>query len=161
MVRHLEHDRLHYAAVLKRPAAHGSSILKRPAAAVAAPRLTATLLQDEHGALLQQPPFSGCPSAYLLHSALSKRTPPIAVSMATVKTWWLKYKHGDIEFAVKSGTELQDKYGDIAKELAVNNSSAYLLVRALRDRVPTQISPNHPEMLHLQQQYMSIHIQLA
>ena len=136
MVRHLEHDRLHYAAVLKRPASHASSILKRPAAAVAAPRLTATLLQDEHGALLQQPPFSGCPSAYLLHSALSKRTPPIAVSMATVKTWWLKYKHGDIEFAVKSGTELQDKYGDIAKELAVNNSSAYLLVRALRDRAP-------------------------
>ena len=86
MVRHLEHDRLHYAAVLKRPAAKASGILKRPAAAVAAvaePRLTAKLLQDEHGALLQQPP-SACPSAYLLHSALSKRTPPIVVSMATL-----------------------------------------------------------------------------
>ena len=139
MVRHLEHDRLHYAAVLKRPAAKASGILKRPAAAVAAvaePRLTATLLQDEHGALLQQPPFSACPSAYLLHSALSKRTPPIAVSMATVKTWWLKYKHGEIQFSASSGKELHDKYGDTVQGLAVTNSSAYLLVRALRDRAP-------------------------
>ena len=139
MVRHLEHDRLHYAAVLKRPAAHVSSILKRPAAAVAAvaaPRLTAKLLQDEHGALLQQPPFSACPSAYLLHSALSKRTPPIAVSMATVKTWWLKYKHGEIQFSASSGKELQDKYSEFVTTLAVNNSSAYLLVKALRDRDP-------------------------
>ena len=54
MVRHSEHDRLHYASVLKRPAANASGVLKRPAAAVAAadePRLTAKLLQDEHGAL--------------------------------------------------------------------------------------------------------------
>ena len=38
--------------------------------------------------------------------------------------------------AASSGKELQEKYGDIVKVLAVNNSSAYLLVRALRDREP-------------------------
>ena len=56
--------------------------------------------------------------------------------MATVKTWWLKYKHGGVQFSASSGKDLHDKYSDIVTTLAVNNSSAYLLVRALRDRDP-------------------------
>ena len=56
--------------------------------------------------------------------------------MATVKTWWLKYQHGEIQLSASSGKELQNKYSDIVATLAVNNSSAYLLVRALRDRDP-------------------------
>ena len=60
----------------------------------------------------------------------------IGVAMGTVRTWWQKYKHGEIQFSASSCKELQEKYGDIVKCLAVNNSSAYLLVRALRDREP-------------------------
>ena len=95
--------------------------------------LSAQQLHDQYGELLQQPPLSECPSAYLLHSALSSRSPPIDVSIAAVNTWWKKYKHGQIQLSVSSAKELHEKYGDIAKALAVNNSSAYLLVKALRD----------------------------
>ena len=134
MVKHSEHDRLHYDSVLNRPAAKASGVLKRPAAAadVSDQPLTAKLLQEKYGDLLQQAPLSDCPSAYLLHSALSRRK--IGVSMGTVRTWWQKYKHGEIQFSASSCKELQEKYGDIVKVLTVNNSSAYLLVRALRDR---------------------------
>jgi hypothetical protein len=112
--------------------------LKRPAAAAAAVSdqvLTAKRLQEQYGGLLQEQ-YGDCPSVYLLHSALSRRKPPIDVSMATVKTWWEKYKHGEIQYSVSNSKELQDKYGDIVRVLAVNKSSAYLLVRALRDREP-------------------------
>ena len=98
--------------------------------------LSAKQLQEQYGELLQSPPLSECPSAYLLHSALSSRRPPIDVSMAAVKTWWQKYKHGQIQLSVSSAKELQEKYGDIVKALAVNNSSSYLLVKALRDGEP-------------------------
>ena len=98
--------------------------------------LSAKQLQEQYGELLQQPPLSECPSAYLLHIALSRMRPPIDVSSAAVKTWWQKYKQGQIELSVSSAKELQEKYGDIAKALAVNNSSGYLLVKALRDGEP-------------------------
>ena len=71
-----------------------------------------------------------------MHSALSRREPPIDVSMAAVKTWWQKYKHGVIQYSVSNAKDLHDKYGDIVKSLAVSNSSAYLLVKALRNREP-------------------------
>ena len=111
-------------------------VLKRPAAPVSGHSLTAKELQDQYGDLLQQTHFSECPSAYLLHSALSRRTPPIHVSMGAVKTWCQKYKHGNVQFSVSSCKELHEKYGDLVNVLAVNSPSAYLLVRALRDREP-------------------------
>ena len=98
--------------------------------------LSAQQLHQQYGELLQQPPFCNAASPYLLHIALSNRSPAIDVSMAAVKTWWQKYKQGQIELSVSSAKELQEKYGDIAKALAVNNSSGYLLVKALRDGEP-------------------------
>ena len=98
--------------------------------------LSAQQLHQQYGELLQQPPFCNAASPYLLHIALSKRSPPIDVSMAAVKTWWQKYKHGPIELSVSTAKELQEKYGDIAKALAVDNYSGYLLVKALRDGEP-------------------------
>ena len=71
-----------------------------------------------------------------MHNALSRREPPIDVSMAAVKTWWQKYKHGVIQYSVSNAKDLHDKSGDIAKSLAISNSSAYLLVKALRNREP-------------------------
>ena len=98
--------------------------------------LSGKQLHDQYGELLQQPPFCTAASPYLLHIALSSRSPPIDVSIAAVNTWWKKYKHGQIQLSVSSAKELQEKYGDIAKALAVNNSSGYLLVKALRDGEP-------------------------
>ena len=98
--------------------------------------LSAKELQAQYGELLQQAPLSECPSAYLLHSALRRRSPPIDVSAGAVRSWWNTYKAGQVELSVSTAKELQEKYGDIAKALAVNNSSGYLLVKALRDGEP-------------------------
>ena len=105
-------------------------VLKRPAAPVSGHSLTAKELQDQYGDLLQQTHLSEYPSAYFLHSALSRRTPPIHVS------WYQKYKHGNVQFSVSSCKELHEKYRDLVNVLAVNSPSAYLLVRALRNREP-------------------------
>ena len=98
--------------------------------------LSAKELQAQYGDLLQQAPLSECPSAYLLHSALRRRSPPIDVSAGVVRSWWNTYKAGRVELTVSSAKELEEKYGDLVKALAVNNTSGYLLVRALRGGQP-------------------------
>ena len=103
---------------------------------VAMSALSANELQGRYASLLAQPPFCHAASPYLLHRALSSRRPPIDVSLAAVKTWWEKCKIGQIELSVSSAKELEEKYGDIVKALAVNNSSAYLLAKALRSGEP-------------------------
>ncbi len=50
--------------------------------------ITSRQLEEQHGELLRQAPYSEAASPYFLHKALTKRTPPIAVSHGTVKEWW-------------------------------------------------------------------------
>lgn len=52
-----------------------------------------------------------CPSAFLLHKALHARTPPIMVTMQTVKEYFKKKTVG--ELSVTTARELQEKYGAI------------------------------------------------
>ena len=98
--------------------------------------LNAQQLEQQYGALLRQSPLSECPSAYLLHRAVASRTPPIDVSAGAVREWWNTYKAGQVEHTVSSAKALEEQYGDRAKALAVNNTSGYLLVRALRGGQP-------------------------
>ena len=77
-------------------------------------------------------PLSEFPSAYLLHSALSRRKPPIDVSMTAVRTWWDKYRHGQVQASVSNAKDLDDKYGEIVRRLATEHRSAYKLTAALK-----------------------------
>ena len=74
------------------------------------PFLSTDELQTQHGQLLLQPPFSECPTPFLLHKALQQRRPIINVTMGVAKEWVKKYKVGGQ--LVSSAKELQEKYGD-------------------------------------------------
>ena len=98
--------------------------------------LTAKDLQAKYGQLLQQPPFSDCGTAYLLHEALTKRKPPIAVKYSAVRIWWDKHRVSGGQKSVQNAKELEEKYGDILRPLAVENNTAYKLCDALKKRDP-------------------------
>ena len=70
--------------------------------------LSAKELQEQYAHLLTSPPCSHASSPYFLHCALSNITPRIGVSMSAVKTWWQKYKPGQVEFTVSSAKELEE-----------------------------------------------------
>ena len=78
--------------------------------------IDASTLQNLHGALLSGPPYSECPSPFLLHKALHERSPSIAVSMGVVKHWWTQHRnvgHGDM---VNADT-LNERHGAIIMSL--------------------------------------------
>ena len=97
--------------------------------------VSAWQLEEQYGKLLRQTPYSDAASAYLLHQALKKKTPPVNVSYSAVRTWWSNHRT-PAEASIKNAAELQAKYGDVLRSLAVDNPSAYLLVKALRERNP-------------------------
>ena len=75
--------------------------------------LSASELQEQFAHLLTVPPCSQASSPYLLHGALSSITPRIDVSSSAVKTWWIKYGPGRVEFTVSTAKDLDEKYGHI------------------------------------------------
>ena len=78
--------------------------------------IDAASLQKLHGDLLRVPPYSECPSPFLLHKALHGRTPAIGVSMGVVKHWWTLHRNvgqGDIV----SADTLNEKHGDTIMSL--------------------------------------------
>jgi len=96
--------------------------------------LTTKSLEDGYGSTLRTPPYSACTSAYLLHAAIT-RDLGIDVTYATVRYWYDKYRfHG--ELSARSAAEANDKYGEILQALSVDNSTAYKLCKALRERTP-------------------------
>ena len=98
--------------------------------------LSSQQLHDKYADLLLEAPFSQATSPYLLHKALTERRPPIAVSHAAVKHWWKTYKVSGGAEPLKSAQELEEKYGDSIRHLAVEYPSAYKLSRALEQRDP-------------------------
>ncbi len=72
--------------------------------------LTAQQLQEQHGHLLLQPPYSEATSAYFLHRALTASG--FVVSQAAVRQWWNKYKLAVGQGALRSAQELEDQHGD-------------------------------------------------
>ena len=98
--------------------------------------LTAAQLHAKYAQLLSQPPFSEATSAYHLHKALTGRQPPIAVSEAAVKQWWCTHRVTVDAAPLKSAQELEDKYGQTVRELAVAHPTAFRLVQVLRKRDP-------------------------
>ena len=97
--------------------------------------LTAKRLQEQHGELLQEQ-YADVGSPYLLHRALTGRDPPIRISYAAVRTWFAKYRVNTGDQCAKNAEELDEKYGDILRASAVENSSSYKLCSALRCRDP-------------------------
>ena len=98
--------------------------------------LTAAELQAQYGDVLSAPPLSEAGSPFLLHSALTQRQPPIAVSHAAVKVWWGKYKVAPGAEAVQSAQDLEDRHGAGIKHLVAEHPTAYKLCKALRERDP-------------------------
>ena len=97
--------------------------------------LTSKQLQESHGELLREE-YADVDSAYLLHRALTGRGPPIRTSYAAEKTWFAKYRVNTGDQCAKNAEELDEKYGDILRASAVENSSSYKLRSALRCRDP-------------------------
>ena len=78
--------------------------------------IDAASLQKLHGDLLSVPPYSDCPSPFLLHKALHARTPAIGVSMGVVKHWWTQYRCGGERDIVNAET-LNEKHGEVIMAL--------------------------------------------
>ena len=68
-------------------------------------------LEARHADLLAQAPYVHCPTAFLLHKALHTRTPPIMVTMQTVKEYLKKQSIG--QMSATTAKELHEKYGAI------------------------------------------------
>ena len=98
--------------------------------------LTASELQERHGTLLSQPPYSEVDTPYLLHKGLQERDPAIQVSLKAVTVWWNKYKMPANAVTVASAHELEELDGDSIRHVAMENKTSYKLCRALRDREP-------------------------
>ena len=98
--------------------------------------LTANELQTQYGDVLSTPPLSDAACAEALYSLLIARQPPIAVSRAAVKYWWSKYRLPEGAETAGSAQELEEKYGDVIRHLALEYPTAYKLCKALRERDP-------------------------
>ena len=98
--------------------------------------LSASELQVLHGELLGTPPYSDAVCADTLYSALVNRQPPIAVTVKTVRYWWSKYRLPEGAETVCSSEELEERYGDVIRHLALEYPTAYKLCKALRARDP-------------------------
>ena len=98
------------------------------------PNLSGADLQEVHGVMLSQLPFSACPSAFLLHKALTGMAPPVPVTMGAVKTWWTQYRTAAATAAaskVGSAEDFEKRYGDRARGLVAEHPSAHKLCKAL------------------------------
>ena len=90
--------------------------------------LSALDLHQQYGGILAQQPLCDCPSAYLLHAALTRRSPPIAVSYAEVRLWWGKYRVIPGCIQVDSAQALEEQYGDDIRHLAQDCQFIYVYI---------------------------------
>ena len=91
-------------------------------------------LEEQYGDVLRQAPYSACSSAYLLHAAVT-RDLNLSVTYATVRYWFDKYRTRG-ELSAESAADANERYGDLLQSLAADNSTAYRLCKALRERTP-------------------------
>ena len=82
--------------------------------------VSAWQLEEQYGKLLRQTPYSDAGSPYLLHKALNQKRPPVKVCYGAVRTWWGKYRT-PAEASITNATELDEKYGELLRSLAVED----------------------------------------
>ena len=99
-------------------------------------KLTALDLQEQYGDVLTSAPFRDCASPFLLRGALASRDPPVEVSLGVVTMWWTKYKLPEGAVTVTSAQDLEQRFGDSIRHLALEYPTAFKLCKALRSRVP-------------------------
>ena len=97
--------------------------------------LTAKQLDEKYHDELRKPPLSDCTSARYLFNALTGRRPPVPVSEAACKHWFLTHRVVTT-VSVSSAKELDEKHGDQVRLLAPDNRTAYYLCKALRECDP-------------------------
>ena len=98
------------------------------------PALTAPQFGKRYGALCREEyPDHGHGA---LHTALAGRQPPIVVSPGVLRQWIQRSIKPADAITVTSTKELQEKYGDVVKQLVVHNATAYKLCQALRAQTP-------------------------
>ena len=56
-----------------------------------APKMTADAFQQEYGTELTQPPLSEAKTPRMMRKALLKRQPPVNITDAVCKTWFMKH----------------------------------------------------------------------
>ena len=80
------------------------------------------------------PPFSKAPTAAVSHTALTSRQTPVAVSLGALRIWWAKYKRPEGAETAGSAQELEEKYGDSIRHVALEHPIAFNVFQALRKR---------------------------
>ena len=98
--------------------------------------LSALELHQQYETILSEQPLCDCPSPYLLHAALTRRSPPISVSYAAVRQWWGKYRVTPGGISLDSVEALEQQYGDDIRHIAQEHNTAFKLCKALRSRDP-------------------------
>ena len=98
--------------------------------------INAVELNRRFAVLLAEPPYVEAKTPYWLHHYLTRRVPPVPVSMGTVKQWWMKYKVTEGSIRLTTAAELHEKYGESILHMAAEYPTAFKLCKALRDRDP-------------------------
>ena len=93
-------------------------------------------LQSRYGAILSQPPLLDVTSAVVLRKRLLDRKPSIKVGVAVCRGWLQQYRPNESAVKIESAADLEEKYGDLTRQYAVVNPTAYLLCKAYRARTP-------------------------
>ena len=98
-------------------------------------KLTAAEFQQRYGDLVAQE-YADYTTPRTLSKALEKRKPPIFVTDGVLRNWFANCRIPADAVKVSSALDLNEKCGTFLGALAANNSSAFLLGRALKTRTP-------------------------
>ena len=98
-------------------------------------KLTAALFHELYGNLVSEH-CAEYTTARTLRVALSQRKPPTIVTDGMLKIWFAKLRLPSDAVTVSSAEELHRKYGDLLPALAVQNPTAYRLMRVLNGMTP-------------------------
>ena len=97
--------------------------------------LSAAVLETRYGTELAQNPGLGHD---VLLKVLLERYPRINVTGGAVREWIKRYRLPEGAVRITSAAELDEKYGQVARTVAAENHSPFLLDKALRIQTPPQ-----------------------
>ena len=98
-------------------------------------RMTADVFEDKYGDLVRRE-FSQYTTAHRLQKVLAQRREPLNIPVGVLKLWLVKTGLPEGAVKVSSAEELQEKYGDVAQELAGKHSPPFTLCRAFKTCTP-------------------------
>jgi len=100
-----------------------------------APKMTADAFQQEYGTELTQPPLSEAKTPRMMRKALLKRQPPVNITDAVCKTWFMKHYRPQNALRIIDAKSLEQMYGDSLRMIEMESHGPGI-AKALAMRTP-------------------------